>query len=137
MTLAPRRKLLYYALGLLAMGALFGTAALIKRYPWLLSADGREKARIRKDLEDLVRIESVSADPARAKEIEAEVIDVFMTEFPYIALQYAPNRLIYRTENAVGWPSDENPYPVDQLIRIAPELRPPGDAAASTSSEEG
>ncbi len=79
---------------------------------------------------------SNTTDPARAKEIEAEVIDVFMTEFPYIALQYAPNRLIYRTENAVGWPSDENPYPVDQLIRIAPELRPPGDAAASTSSEE-
>ncbi|MEW1834834.1 ABC transporter substrate-binding protein [Microbacterium sp. NPDC079995] len=77
-----------------------------------------------------------TTDAARAKEIEGEVIDVFMTEFPYIALQYAPNRLIYRTENAVGWPSEENPYPVDQLIRIATELRPPGDAAASDSSGE-
>lgn len=74
-------------------------------------------------------------DEGRAQEIEEEIIDVFMTEFPYIALQYAPTRLIYRTNNAVGWPSDENPYPVDQLLRLAPELRPPGDASAS--DEEG
>lgn len=75
-------------------------------------------------------------DEGRAQEIEEEVIDIFMTEFPYIALQYAPSRLIYRTENAVGWPSEENPYPVDQLIRLAHELRPPSDRAASTSSDE-
>jgi peptide/nickel transport system substrate-binding protein len=74
-------------------------------------------------------------DEARAKEIEGEIIDVFMTEFPYIALQYAPSRLIYRTDNAVGWPSEDNPYPVDQLLRLAPELRPPGDAAASGTSD--
>lgn len=70
-------------------------------------------------------------DEGRAQEIEEEIIDVFMTEFPYIALQYAPSRLIYRTENAVGWPSEEDPYPIDQVIRLATELRPAGDAAAS------
>jgi len=75
-------------------------------------------------------------DPARAKEIEERVIDVFMTEFPYIALQYAPSRLIYRTENAVGWPSEDDPYPVDQLIRLASELRPADDAEASTGTGE-
>lgn len=70
-------------------------------------------------------------DEGRAQEIEEEIIDVFMTDFPYIALQYAPSRLIYRTENAVGWPSEEDPYPIDQVIRLATELRPAGDAAAS------
>lgn len=78
-----------------------------------------------------------TTDGSRADEIEARIMDVFMTEFPYIALQYAPSRLIYRTENAVGWPSDENPYPVDQLIRIATQLRPPGDAGADHSSGTG
>lgn len=71
-----------------------------------------------------------TTDEARSAQIEEQVIDIFMTEFPYIALQYAPSRLIYRTDNAVGWPSDENPYPIDQLIRLAPELRPPPDAEA-------
>lgn len=71
-------------------------------------------------------------DAVEAKRMEEQIIDVFMTEFPYIALQYAPSRLIYRTENAVGWPSEENPYPIDQLIRLAPELRPPGDEATAS-----
>jgi len=71
-----------------------------------------------------------TTDESRTAEIEGRIMDVFMTEFPYIALQYAPSRLIYRTNNAVGWPSDDNPYPVDQLIRLSHELRPPGDADA-------
>lgn len=75
-----------------------------------------------------------TTDESRTAEIEARIMDVFMTEFPYIALQYAPSRLIYRTNNAVGWPSDDNPYPVDQLIRLSHELRPPGEADAG---EEG
>ncbi|MEH3089370.1 MAG: ABC transporter substrate-binding protein [Microbacterium arborescens] len=75
-----------------------------------------------------------TTDDSRTAEIEARIIDVFMTEFPYIALQYAPNRLIYRTNNAVGWPSEDNPYPVDQLIRVLPNLRPPGEADATSDS---
>ncbi len=76
------------------------------------------------EVDALITEWSNTTDEAEAKKLQDAVIDVFMTEFPYIALQYAPNRLIYRTENAVGWPSDENPYPVDQLIRLATKLRP-------------
>lgn len=76
------------------------------------------------EVDRLITEWSNTTDEAEAKRLQDQVIDVFMTEFPYIALQYAPNRLIYRTENAVGWPSDEDPYPVDQLIRIATKLRP-------------
>ncbi|MFB9378836.1 ABC transporter substrate-binding protein [Kineococcus gynurae] len=79
---------------------------------------------------------SATLDPARAKEIEGQVIDVFMTEYPYIALQYAPSRLIYRTENAVGWPSEENPYPVDKLIRLATRWQPPAGADATRALGE-
>ncbi|MFS0865935.1 ABC transporter substrate-binding protein [Microbacterium sp. 179-B 1A2 NHS] len=90
------------------------------------------------DVDALVEEWANTTDEARATRIEERIIDVFMTEFPYIALQYAPSRLIYRTENAVGWPSDENPYPVDQLIRLAPLLRPPGETdAAGAAPGEG
>ncbi|WJM15638.1 ABC transporter substrate-binding protein [Microbacterium arborescens] len=78
-----------------------------------------------------------TTDESRTAEIEARIIDIFMTEFPYIALQYAPNRLIYRTNNAVGWPSEDNPYPVDQLIRVLPNLRPPGEADAGGADAGG
>jgi peptide/nickel transport system substrate-binding protein len=76
------------------------------------------------EVDALIAEWSNTSDEAEAKKLQDQVIDVFMTEFPYIALQYAPNRLIYRTENAVGWPSEEEPYPVDQLIRVATKLRP-------------
>lgn len=82
------------------------------------------------EVDELIAKWANTTDEAEAKTYQDQIVDVFMTEFPYIALQYAPSRLIYRTENAVGWPSDENPYPVDQLIRIATKLRPAGDAAA-------
>lgn len=92
-------------------------------------------------VDELVAEWANTTDPARAKEIQDQVIDVFMTQFPYIALQYAPSRLIYRTDNAVGWPSEDNPYPVDQLLRLATTLRPPGTAdsagdGGSTSGED-
>ncbi|MGB4776743.1 ABC transporter substrate-binding protein [Microbacterium sp.] len=76
-----------------------------------------------------------TTDETQAKKLQDQVVDVFMTQFPYIALQYAPSRLIYRTENATGWPSEENPYPVDQLIRIATQLRAPGDAGGTSGAE--
>lgn len=88
------------------------------------------------DVDALIDEWAMTTDEARAEEIEGAVIDIFMTEFPYIALQYAPSRLIYRTENAVGWPSDENPYPVDQIIRLAHELRPPSESAAAPEGED-
>ncbi len=90
------------------------------------------------EIDALVEEWTNTTDDSRTAEIEGRIMDVFMTDFPYIALQYAPSRLIYRTNNAVGWPSDENPYPVDQLIRIAPELRPPGatDAGAAGDAED-
>jgi peptide/nickel transport system substrate-binding protein len=76
------------------------------------------------EIDELVAEWSNTTDEAEAKEYQDRIIDVFMTEFPYIALQYAPSRLIYRTENAIGWPTNEEPYPVDQPIRLATKLRP-------------
>ncbi|MFT4280099.1 ABC transporter substrate-binding protein [Microbacterium sp.] len=88
------------------------------------------------EVDELVATWSNTTDEAEAKKLQDEVIDVFMTEFPYIALQYAPSRLIYRTDNAVGWPSEDNPYPVDQPLRFATQLRPaPGTAGDASTGE--
>ena len=86
------------------------------------------------EVDALVAKWSNTTDEAEARKLQDEVIDVFMTEFPYIALQYAPSRLIYRTENAVGWPSEDDPYPVDQPLRLATKLRP---ADAGSGAEGG
>jgi len=47
-----------------------------------------------------------------------ELVTTMMTQYPVTALIYAPSRLIYRTDKAVGWPSDEDPYahPDDKLV---------------------
>ncbi len=52
-----------------------------------------------------------------------------MTQYPVTALIYAPARILYRTDKAVGWPSEEDPYanpPDDQLLILthltAPEV---------------
>ncbi|WP_425839123.1 ABC transporter substrate-binding protein [Microbacterium sp. PA5] len=87
-------------------------------------------------IDALVAEWSNTTDEAEAKAYQDRIIDVFMTEFPYIALQYAPSRLIYRTDNAVGWPTEEEPYPVDQPLRLATKLRPPADGADAAQSGE-
>jgi len=53
---------------------------------------------------------AASTDEAEQKALIGELVDTMMTKFPVISLLYAPERLIYRTDKAVGWPSEENPY---------------------------
>jgi len=54
-----------------------------------------------------------------------ELVTTMMTKYPVTALIYAPSRLIYRSDKAVGWPSDSDPYahPDDKLV-ILTHLRP-------------
>jgi peptide/nickel transport system substrate-binding protein len=41
-------------------------------------------------------------------------------------LIYAPSRIIYRTDKAVGWPSEQDPYgnPSDDRLLIITHLTP-------------
>lgn len=91
-------------------------------------ADGKEvkpnNARYRNpEIDQLLKDLDQTTDPAVLKAGVEKLIDVYMTEFPYIALNYAPGRLDYRLDKATGWPSEENPYPTD-LILVIPKLRP-------------
>ena len=76
-------------------------------------------------IDQLVADWGANTDPSRDSYYLDQIIDVYMEQFPYVAMQYAPQRLIYNTDTATGWPSVDNPYPVNSLLRIMMELRPP------------
>jgi len=56
-----------------------------------------------------------------------DLVDVMMTEYPVTSLIYAPSRTIYRTDNAEGWPTEDNPYAsgADDRLLVMTRLTPP------------
>ena len=50
-----------------------------------------------------------------------------MTQYPVTPLIYAPARIIYRTDKAVGWPSEQDPYanPLDDRLLVLTRLTAP------------
>lgn len=56
-----------------------------------------------------------------------DLVDVMMTQFPVTSLIYAPSRTIYRTDNAEGWPTEDNPYAsgADDRLLVMTRLVPP------------
>lgn len=81
------------------------------------------------EVDQLVADWAASTDEAESAEYLSQIVDIYMTELPYIAVQYAPARLIYREDNAVGWPSEDNPYPTNNLLRVLTQLTPPGEGS--------
>lgn len=65
-----------------------------------------------------------TTDPAEIKADSDKLIDVWMTEFPVIALNYAPARLVYRDATTTGWPSEEKPYALDSMLYVMTQIRP-------------
>ena len=76
------------------------------------------------DVDALVSQYEATTDETEQADYAAQLIDVFYQQVPYIALQYAPTRLIYNTRAASGWPSPENPYPTDNALYVLTHLRP-------------
>jgi len=69
---------------------------------------------------------SGETDPEAQKELTGQLVDVMMTQFPVTALFYAPARMIYRTDKAEGWPSEEDPYGTNsEMLMIMTRLVPP------------
>lgn len=68
---------------------------------------------------------SGSVDEAEQMKYAGELVTTMMTQYPVTALIYAPSRLIYRSDKAVGWPSDEDPYAhPDNKLLILTHLTP-------------
>jgi peptide/nickel transport system substrate-binding protein len=67
-----------------------------------------------------------TVDEAGQKPIVYKLQDIMMQQVPHIPLWYGPNWFEYRTKNAVGWPSADDPYayPNNDLL-ILTHLTPP------------
>ncbi|MET1006416.1 MAG: ABC transporter substrate-binding protein [Propionibacteriaceae bacterium] len=65
-----------------------------------------------------------TTDPAKIKAGSDKLIEVWMTDFPVIALNYAPARLVYRDATTTGWPTDEKPYALDSMLYVMTQIRP-------------
>ena len=83
-----------------------------------------------KDPEVDATVEELSAtvDPAEQKRLVGDLVNTMMTEYPVTSLIYAPSRIIYNSDKAVGWPSESDPYaqPADDRLLILTRLRAPG-----------
>lgn len=64
-----------------------------------------------------------TTDPARIKAGSDALVEVFMTKFPVIAINYAPARIVYRNAEITGWPTEAEPYPVDNALFVMTHLR--------------
>ncbi|GIH20459.1 ABC transporter substrate-binding protein [Rugosimonospora africana] len=69
---------------------------------------------------------SATVDKSAQKQLVGKLVDTMMTQFPVTALVYAPTRIIYRTDKAVGWPTEQDPYahPADNRLLIMTHLKP-------------
>lgn len=69
---------------------------------------------------------SATVDEAKQKELVGKLVDTMMTKYPVVPLIYAPARIFYRTDKAVGWPDEANPYaqPADDRLLIITNLKP-------------
>ncbi|HEU5486465.1 MAG TPA: ABC transporter substrate-binding protein [Microlunatus sp.] len=65
-----------------------------------------------------------TTDPTKIRAASDQLVDVWMTEFPVIALNYAPSRLVYRNATTTGWPDADHPYPVDNMLYVMTQIRP-------------
>jgi peptide/nickel transport system substrate-binding protein len=68
-----------------------------------------------------------TTDKAEQKALTGQLVDIMMKQFPVTALIYAPSRILYRTDKAIGWPSEQDPYgnPADDKLLIITHLTPP------------
>lgn len=76
------------------------------------------------DTDAVVKELSAATDPAKQKELVAKLVKVMETEYPVTPLFYAPARMIYRTDKAVGWPSEEDPYATNsEMLMIMTKIK--------------
>jgi peptide/nickel transport system substrate-binding protein len=63
-------------------------------------------------------------DKESQKKDLAPLVETMTTQYPVTSLIYAPARIIYRTDKAVGWPSEDDPYanPQDDKLLVLTHL---------------
>jgi peptide/nickel transport system substrate-binding protein len=67
---------------------------------------------------------AATTDPNDQKKYVGILVDTMMTKYPVTSLFYAPARMIFRTDKAVGWPSEKDPYATNSdMLLIMTHLR--------------
>jgi peptide/nickel transport system substrate-binding protein len=74
------------------------------------------------EVDRIVAAMEATTDPAEIKKGSDGLVGIFMTEFPVIAINYAPSRLVYRNAEITGWPTEAAPYPVDSPLFVLTHL---------------
>ncbi|MET9023287.1 ABC transporter substrate-binding protein [Actinopolymorpha sp. NPDC004070] len=77
-------------------------------------------------VDQAVKSLQATTGPAAVKKQVGVLAKTMMTQYPVMPILYAPARGIYRTDKAVGWPTEKDPYanPQDAILLIMTNLTP-------------
>jgi peptide/nickel transport system substrate-binding protein len=78
--------------------------------------------------DELLNTLATTSDEAEQKEAVNQLQMIMVEQFPTIPLWYGAHWFQYRTEKAVGWPNEEDPYTIqagNSAFLIIINLRPP------------
>ncbi|MGW0229353.1 ABC transporter substrate-binding protein [Actinopolymorpha singaporensis] len=77
-------------------------------------------------VDQAVKALQATTSPAAVKQQVGVLAKAMMTQYPVMPILYAPARGIYRTDKAVGWPTEKDPYanPQDAILLIMTHLEP-------------
>ena len=105
------------------IGATLATSQIPTKTEGKANAERYSNPDVDKAVEEL----SGTTDPANVKELVGVLVKAMMTDYPVLPILYAPARALYRTDKAVGWPTEEDPYanPQDSSRVIMTHLTAP------------
>jgi peptide/nickel transport system substrate-binding protein len=104
-----------------------GATLASSQFPTKTDVLGNVERYSNPEVDKAVKDLSGTTDPAKVKELVGVMVKAMMTDYPVLPILYAPARGIYRTDHAVGWPTEEDPYanPQDSLRVILTHLTAP------------
>jgi peptide/nickel transport system substrate-binding protein len=104
-----------------------GATLATSQFPTKTDVLGNVERYSNPDVDKAVKDLSGTTDPAKVKELVGVMVKAMMTDYPVLPILYAPARGIYRTDHAVGWPTEEDPYanPQDGMLVILTHLTAP------------
>jgi peptide/nickel transport system substrate-binding protein len=104
-----------------------GATLATSQFPTKTDVLGNVERYSNPEVDKAVKDLSGTTDPAKVKELVGVLVKAMMTDYPVLPILYAPARGIYRTDHAVGWPTEQDPYanPQDGMRVILTHLTAP------------
>jgi peptide/nickel transport system substrate-binding protein len=104
-----------------------GATLATSQFPTKTEVKGNVERYSNPDVDKAVTDLAATTDPAEVKRLVGVLVKAMMTDYPVLPILYAPARGIYRTDKAVGWPTEGDPYanPQDSMRVIMTHLTAP------------